>query len=150
MPTDTPVPTDGADVAASRVRFLTAEPVLPGLVRGSILASWQRSRDLKVAADQVHQLYCGTPNSDTPLTKSAEPVLRTLREQLDGQPVSAILTDASGLVLSRLTGDSAFERHLDSVQLAPGFSYAEQFVGTNGIGTALEVGGAAHVFGHEH
>lgn len=150
MPTDTPVPTDGADVAASRVRFLTAEPVLPGLVRGSILASWQRSRELKVAADQVHQLYCGTPNTDTPLTTSAEPVLRTLREQLDDQPVSAILTDASGLVLSRLTGDSELERHLDSVQLAPGFNYAEQFVGTNGIGTALEVGGAAHVFGHEH
>ena len=32
----------------------------------------------------------------------------------------------------------------------PGFSYAEKFVGTNGIGTALEVGGPTHVFGHEH
>ena len=36
------------------------------------------------------------------------------------------------------------------MQLAPGFSYAEEFVGTNGIGTALEVGGPAYVFGHEH
>ena len=34
--------------------------------------------------------------------------------------------------------------------LAPGFSYAEQFVGTNGIGTALEARGPAQVFGHEH
>src|SRR6516165_12151223 len=34
--------------------------------------------------------------------------------------------------------------------LAPGFSYAEESVGTNGIGTALESGQAAHVFGHEH
>jgi transcriptional regulator of acetoin/glycerol metabolism len=34
--------------------------------------------------------------------------------------------------------------------LAPGFSYAEQFVGTNGIGTALEGGRPMHVFGHEH
>jgi transcriptional regulator of acetoin/glycerol metabolism len=39
---------------------------------------------------------------------------------------------------------------LDGVLLAPGFSYAEQFVGTNGIGTALEAGTATHVFGHEH
>jgi transcriptional regulator of acetoin/glycerol metabolism len=32
----------------------------------------------------------------------------------------------------------------------PGFSYAEEFVVTNGIGTALEAGQPAHVFGHEH
>ena len=54
------------------------------------------------------------------------------------------------MVLSRLTGDGELERHLDRVLLAPGFSYAEKFVGTNGIGTALEVGGPTHVFGHEH
>jgi transcriptional regulator of acetoin/glycerol metabolism len=36
------------------------------------------------------------------------------------------------------------------VHLAPGFSYAESVVGTNGIGTALEAGRAMHVFGHEH
>ena len=53
-------------------------------------------------------------------------------------------------LLSRLTADRDLERHLDRVQLAPGFSYAEEFVGTNGIGTALESGQAAHVFGHEH
>jgi transcriptional regulator of acetoin/glycerol metabolism len=77
-------------------------------------------------------------------------VLRSLQEQLQGQSVSVILTDPAGLVLSRLTGDGEFDRHLDRVRLAPGFSYAEKFVGTNGIGTALEVGGPAHVFGHEH
>jgi transcriptional regulator of acetoin/glycerol metabolism len=31
-----------------------------------------------------------------------------------------------------------------------GSSYAEEFAGTNGIGTALESGQAAHVSGHEH
>jgi len=57
---------------------------------------------------------------------------------------------AVGVALSRLTADHDLERHLDRVQLAPGFSYAEEFVGTNGIGTALESGQAARVFGHEH
>ena len=61
-----------------------------------------------------------------------------------------ILCDADGVVLSRRTGDSALEHHLNRVWLAPGFSYAEQFVGTNGIGTALEARGPAQVFGHEH
>ena len=54
------------------------------------------------------------------------------------------------MVLSRLTADHDLERHLDGVKLAPGFSYAEELVGTNGIGTALEGGQPAHVFGHEH
>ncbi len=84
------------------------------------------------------------------MTRNALPVLRNLRENLDGQPISVILTDAAGLVLVRLTADHDLERHLDGVQLAPGFSYAEEYVGTNGIGTALEGGQAAHVFGHEH
>jgi transcriptional regulator of acetoin/glycerol metabolism len=94
--------------------------------------------------------YVSDLDLETPLSRSAEPVLRNLQQQLDGQSVSVILTDPSGVVLSRLTGDSDLERHLDRVQLAPGFSYAEKYVGTNGIGTALEVGGPAHVFGHEH
>ena len=92
----------------------------------------------------------GDPDLDTPLTRSAMPVLRHLREHLDGQPISVILTDASGVVLSRLAADHDLERHLDGVKLAPGFSYAEESVGTNGIGTALEGGQPAHVFGHEH
>ena len=53
-------------------------------------------------------------------------------------------------MLTRLTADHDLERALDGIKLAPGFSYAEERVGTNGIGTALEAGGPAHVFGHEH
>jgi transcriptional regulator of acetoin/glycerol metabolism len=77
-------------------------------------------------------------------------VLRRLHEQLAGQRISIVLTDATGLVLSRRTADTGLERHLDRVRLAPGFSYSEEFVGTNGIGTALEAGAATQVFGHEH
>jgi transcriptional regulator of acetoin/glycerol metabolism len=144
-----PLPTQ-RDVAVSRVRFLTAETSEPPSVRGPILASWKRSHDLQVAADKIEMEYVPDVHLDTGLSRSAEPVLRSLREQLEGQSVSVILTDPSGLVLSRLTGDGDLERHLDRVLLAPGFSYAERFVGTNGIGTALEMGGPAHVFGHEH
>ena len=137
-------------LARARERFLTAEPVEPGQVRDSILASWRRSRAWHVAADRIDLSYVRDPDLDTPLTRNALPVLQNLHENLQGQPVSVILTDAHGVALSRLTADHDLERHLDRVQLAPGFSYAEEFVGTNGIGTALESGQAAHVFGHEH
>ncbi|GIH20953.1 Fis family transcriptional regulator [Rugosimonospora africana] len=103
-----------------------------------------------MAADRIDLSYVRDPDLDTPLTRSAMPVLRHLREHLDGQPISIILTDQQGVVLSRLTADRDLDRHLDSVRLAPGFSYAEEFVGTNGIGTALEGGRPMHVFGHEH
>ena len=137
-------------LAEARVRFLTADAVDSNAVRKPILASWWRSRQWQVAADHIDLSYLHEPDLETRLVRSAEPVLRRLREQLDGQPISIILTDANGLVLDRLTADHDLERALDSVMLAPGFSYAEERVGTNGIGTALEAGGPAHVFGHEH
>ena len=137
-------------LAEARVRFLTAEPVDQAAVRKPILASWWRSRQWNVAADHIDLTYLHEPDLETTLARSADPVLRHLLEQLDGQPISIILTDANGLVLARMTADHDLERALDSVMLAPGFSYAEARVGTNGIGTALESGGPAHVFGHEH
>ncbi|MBU2666895.1 GAF domain-containing protein [Actinoplanes bogorensis] len=137
-------------LAKTREQFLTAEQVDPHQVRDAILASWWRSRRWKVAADRVDLSYVRDPDLDSPLTRSAMPVLQHLREHLDGQPISIILTDPSGLVLTRLDAGRDLDAQLDRVNLAPGFSYAEEYVGTNGIGTALEGGRAMQVFGHEH
>ncbi|RSD09415.1 sigma-54-dependent Fis family transcriptional regulator [Amycolatopsis eburnea] len=138
------------ELARNRVRFLTAETVSPGIVRQTILASWRRSREFRVEADRIDPLYLGDQNLDIPLMRGAEPVLHKLGEQFDGQPISLILTDPAGVVLTQRTGDADLRRHLERVELVPGFSYGEQSVGTNGIGTALEDGRATTVFGHEH
>ncbi len=137
-------------LAEARDRFLAAQPVDQAAVRKPILASWWRSRQWNVAADHIDLSYLRDPDLETTLARTADPVLRHLHEQLDGQPISIILTDAAGMVLTRLTADHDLEHALDRIKLAPGFSYAEERVGTNGIGTALESGGPAHVFGHEH
>jgi transcriptional regulator of acetoin/glycerol metabolism len=151
MPTASSPPRTSRDrLAEARVQFLQAEPIESSAVRKPILASWWRSRQWHVAADRINLDYLHAPDLETRLARSADPVLRKLHEELSGQPISVILTDAEGLVLARLTGDHDLERALDSIKLAPGFSYAEDRVGTNGIGTALEAGGPAHVFGHEH
>ncbi|MCW2777503.1 MAG: Fis family transcriptional regulator [Frankiales bacterium] len=143
---------EGDELARARERFLTVDVRRPVGVRQSILASWSRSRESNVLADQLALQYVrdGDLDLDTPLTRSARPVLRQLAEQLDGQAVSIVLTDPKGVVLSRVTSDLALERQLDAISLAPGFSYAEAVVGTNGIGTALEAGRPMQVFGHEH
>ncbi|HEX6444058.1 MAG TPA: GAF domain-containing protein [Streptosporangiales bacterium] len=144
------IPADAEGLAGTRVRFLNSEAVEPERVRDTILASWWRSRDFRVPADRIDLPYTRDQDLDTPLVRAAAPVLARLSEQLDGQPISLILTDPTGLVLTRQTGDADLSRHLESVELAPGFSYGERFVGTNGIGTALEEGRPTHVFGHEH
>jgi transcriptional regulator of acetoin/glycerol metabolism len=136
-------------LARARVAFLADEPVPEGVVPRPVLASWTRSRESAVRPDRL-ELRRKDVDGDTPLTRAAATVLRQAADQFATEPVSVILCDAEGVVLDRLTGDSALEQQLDAVSLAPGFSYAEQSVGTNGIGTALEARGPAHVFGHEH
>ncbi len=119
-------------------------------MRDNILASWTRSRDWNVPPDHFELPYNPDPNRDTRLTYSASKVIGDLTDQLANEPVCVVLTDAQGVVLDRRTGDTALRAHLDGVKLDVGFSYAEQHVGTNGIGTALEGRRPAEVFGHEH
>jgi transcriptional regulator of acetoin/glycerol metabolism len=138
------------DLATARERFLTADVSDDSNVRRTILASWWRSRTWNVAADHVETPYVKDPDLETPLIHSAGPILNRLQDQLGDLAVSMVLTDDRGLVLDRRTQDSGLEHHLDDVQLAPGFSYAEEFVGTNGIGTALEGRQPVAVYGHEH
>ncbi|HTI21469.1 MAG TPA: GAF domain-containing protein [Kutzneria sp.] len=144
------VAADERRLARTRERFLTSESIPSDQVRKAILDSWWRSRQLRVPADKIVLPYVREPELDSPLIRAATPVLQRLGDQLDGQPISLILTDPTGVVLTQRTGDADLHRKLERVELVPGFSYGEQFVGTNGIGTALEEGRPTHVFGHEH
>jgi transcriptional regulator of acetoin/glycerol metabolism len=137
-------------LARARLAFLNEERLTPGVVRTPIVASWTRSRLWRVRPERLDLPFEPDVDSDTILTRAAEPVLRDIADLFASEPMSVILCDAQGYVLSRRTGDSDLERALNRIWLAPGFSYAERYVGTNGIGTALEARGPAHVFGHEH
>ncbi|MBI4940134.1 MAG: sigma-54-dependent Fis family transcriptional regulator [Actinobacteria bacterium] len=135
--------------ADARAAFLADEPV-PAAVRPPILASWARSREHHVAPDRIDLGQENDAYRSSPLLDAARPVVEAAADLLATEPVSLILCDDNGTVLERRTGDSALQQHLDRVWLAPGFSYAERNVGTNGIGTALESRGPADVVGAEH
>jgi transcriptional regulator of acetoin/glycerol metabolism len=137
-------------LADARDRFLTSAEVDGAAVRDPILASWRRSQRLEIAADRLPAQRLRGWDEESPLLVAAAPVLRQLGEQLAGEPVSVLLTDAQGTVLQRSDADAAVGRYLDRVALAPGFSYAESSVGTNGIGTALAERRPAWVDGFEH
>lgn len=139
-----------SEIAQARERFLQSEQLADGLVRPPILASWNRSRQFSVPIDHLDLPYESDGEPDTPLLRAAKPVVDHIADQFATEPMSVILCDDTGVVLDRRTADSELRAHLDSIWLAPGFSYAEQYVGTNGIGTALEGRCTAQVFGHEH
>ncbi|GLY17647.1 Fis family transcriptional regulator [Kineosporia sp. NBRC 101677] len=137
-------------MADARERFLTEQEVSPDIVREPILASWSRSHRRGLEADRIELPFVTDLDTDSPLVTCAAPILRQLGEQLQSEPVSIILTDAQGVVLDRVDSDGAIARYLDRVDLSPGFSYAERWVGTNGIGTTLSEGRPTLVHGPEH
>lgn len=133
-----------------RAWFLEGGDVSSSAVRPPILDSWRRSRFFGVDADRIQAPYNADFDPHSRLATAARPVLDRLSGVLQDTPMCLILTDSKGRVRERRTGDQALHRHLDDISLAPGFSYAEEYVGTNGIGTAAEDGRAAQVFGSEH
>jgi transcriptional regulator of acetoin/glycerol metabolism len=119
-------------------------------VSEQISFSWRRSRALQVQADRVDLQFVREPNLDCPLVAAAGPVLRELTDGLADETVGVILTSADGVVLTRMSSSRRLNTALDSVLLAPGYSYSEESVGTNGIGTALETRIPTLVTGAEH
>jgi len=141
---------DAETMRRARERFLTAEALDTDLVAPGVLSSWRRSQALHVHPDRVDLPYVRDPDTDTPLAQAAAPVLRRMANDLASQAVSVILTSADGLVLERITADPRILDALDDVRLARGYSYAEEFAGTNGIGTTLETGAPTFIRGSEH
>ena len=109
----------------------------PTVVSDRLLASWQRSESYGVPLESVEPVFTGTRDEESLFFECGREVLTELHRTLVNEPISLMLTDADGLVLNRLSGDSSLLRALDAVHLAPGFGYAERTVGTNGLGLAL-------------
>lgn len=120
------------------------------VVRDRILVSWRRSRLWGVEPDALDPPYDQGVELDTMLGRAARPVLDRLAAALSGTAMSVLLTDRHGRVLERRVSDASLARHLDHIHLAPGFSYSEEHVGTNGIGSAIESREPFFVAGAEH
>lgn len=137
-------------VAQARTSFLGDEQVGRQEVRAPILESWKRAKSWSVPPNRIDLPFAPDQDVDTQFQRAAAPIVREAADQLASEPASVILCDGDGVVLERHTGDSTLLRYLDRVWLAPGFSYAEKVIGTNGIGTAVQDQRPAQVYGHEH
>lgn len=115
-----------------------------------IVASWQRSLDFNVDMRRLRAPYRENPNLDVPLMRAARPVLDTIHQVLANEPISTMVTDKDGLILARDVSHAGMTTRLNQVSLAPGHVFSEDYVGTNGIGTALASGKGAVIKGAEH
>ena len=119
-------------------------------VPSRLMASWQRSEEYGVPLESIEPTFTGTFDEASLFFECGREVLTQLHRTLINEPISLMLTDADGLVLNRLSGDTALLRALDAVHLAPGFAYAERTVGTNGLGLALADRAPTVVRAEEH
>jgi DNA-binding CsgD family transcriptional regulator len=122
----------------------------PDAVRAPIGASWRRS-----VASGLHPGHLEVPfdpdmDGDGSLARAARPVLDQLASDLAGAVVGVVVADARGHVVDRRVSEARLADRLDRVLLAPGYVYAEEAVGTNGIGTALVERRPLTVEGDEH
>jgi transcriptional regulator of acetoin/glycerol metabolism len=119
-------------------------------VRADIATSWRRCQLIGVAASGEDVPY--NPEFDRPsrLLRAAAPVIDRLAEQLADSPASIILADSEAQIIDRRAGARKLIQALDRAFVAPGFRYAEEFTGTNGIGSPLEDRRPCSVRGGEH
>jgi transcriptional regulator of acetoin/glycerol metabolism len=136
-------------LARERERFLSSGGD-PGRVRAEISSSWRRCRSWSVPADGLTRPYRPGVDPGSPLLRAAAPVLDSLVERLGDLQVSFLITDTDARILDRRVQQRSLIGLLDAHDIVPGFVFAEDVAGTNGLGTAIELGRTTRIDGHEH
>jgi transcriptional regulator of acetoin/glycerol metabolism len=119
-------------------------------VRQDILASWERVATASLNPGALTIPYDAEIEVGSRLQRQAAPVLDLLATQLAETGTSLLLTDAQGGVADRRVSSRSLQSTLDSLQVAPGFSWSETNAGTNAMGTALAQRRPVVVKGGEH
>ncbi|AEA28111.1 sigma54 specific transcriptional regulator, Fis family [Pseudonocardia dioxanivorans CB1190] len=142
---------DGSASLSEREQI--ARPVAVGagsVVSDRLAASWRRSTEFGASLDEVAPAFSGSVDEESLFFRSGLDVIGGLQETLANEPISLMLTDPDGVVLTRLCRERSLLSALDSVYLAPGFDYGEREAGTTGLGLALADRAPALVRADQH
>jgi sigma-54 dependent transcriptional regulator, acetoin dehydrogenase operon transcriptional activator AcoR len=145
---------DSADrklrIAVARAAFLNSADARIEGVPDVVAASWQRSASAGVGDRDLSMHHYGDLDIASRLVRCAQPIITRLSEETSDLALSIALTDSHARILTRTDTSRTIGMLLDNVSLRSGFGYAEEEVGTNGIGTVLESGASVHIEGPEH
>ncbi|WP_133618199.1 sigma-54-dependent Fis family transcriptional regulator [Halanaerobium congolense] len=83
------------------------------------------------------------------LIETAEPFMKELAELVKDSHIVVVLTNAKGLILETL-GDEKIMNNANQLKFIPGSYWSEEKVGTNAIGSAIEIDKPLQVNGCEH
>ena len=114
-----------------------------------ILASWRRSRLSGVDPLAVDYLRSDI-DVESRFARIAIPLMNDMAELLVGTQTSMAIASGTGNLLWRWAPDSRLRSALDDAGHIVGHSFNEEHIGTNGVGTSLEVGRTVIIKAEEH
>lgn len=119
------------------------------IARPEIVESWRRSQMSGANPDDV-TIVPGEATRDCKIARVAVPVLSAMADVLIGANTSLLLSAPDGTMLWRWTENSRLKALLDRRSAVVGTRWNEEFMGTNGLGTALETVKPIMINGEEH
>ena len=146
----TPEDAGSARLALARIAFLVRGRPAPDVVRDTILASWTRSRLWHVPVDHLDVPFDADLDSESALLRAARPVLAEAAEQLASEPVSVILSDADGVVLTRAPVTRAWRRAWTGSGSPPASATRRSTSAPTASAPRWRAAARPEVFGHEH
>ncbi|MFR9752517.1 sigma-54-dependent Fis family transcriptional regulator [Nocardia sp. 004] len=122
------------------------------VARPEIELSWKRSKLCGVVPEfnGLVELPVAEFDPSSQLLAAAAPVLDQMADQLAGTAFSLLLVDRDCRLVYRWFDDPRFESVLDGLGIRDGARLAEQTIGTNALGTAMETRAGIIVNGTEH
>lgn len=158
LPDRPPVPRteqEWARVRRAKLQVLARDPmeVHPAdfpQVRPEVLASWRRSMLAGVDPEATGYKVEREVRPHSRLAAAASPIMERLGDQIGELNAWAFLTDADCRLLLAVIGDFPQARRIRRQNIEPGTTFAEDVMGTNGLGCARETGRAFVISGAEH
>jgi transcriptional regulator of acetoin/glycerol metabolism len=148
-------PDKDAQISTAWEQFMAGQDGETDALRRLIDDSWRRchgsvdpSRGGAPPPVQGDALYDILTDSND-LIKASSTIIASARDFLFETGTVMVLTDATGSVLS-VEGDRALQDGTEAIHLIAGADWSEKAVGTNAIGTALEIGQPIQIHSSEH
>jgi transcriptional regulator of acetoin/glycerol metabolism len=119
-------------------------------LRPEIAQSWERSRLSGVRRDSPQHPPTDPVDQSVALVRAALPVVDRLAVELDGSNAAVILADHNARVAKLHSTHRFFDCAFPDLGGWPGAQFGEEYIGTNAVGTPLEVRRSIMIRGREH
>ncbi|AVH94225.1 MULTISPECIES: sigma-54-dependent Fis family transcriptional regulator [Streptomyces] len=117
----------------------TSQELDAGRARPDVESSWVRSRLSGLCEDDKPFLAHGPVAKDGSLARAAGPVLAQARAELADTAMTLVLADREARLLSVHSEDRSMRGALDDIGITQGAHLGEDRIGTNAVGTPLEI-----------